>query len=172
MTKVPAILKKKEIAFHQLSDYCEVLRRHGHRIVATGGCFDLLHPGHVQFLNTARSLGDTLLVAINDDESVHHLKGEGRPIYSLLERMEMVASLESVRCVTIMEGTLPHEFITCVKPDIWVKGADYERRNLPERKLVEILGGKVVFVRERSTHHTSTLLERLRSTEKREPRND
>lgn len=95
------------------------------RLVVTNGCFDLLHVGHVKFLWEARKAGDYLLVGLNDDESVRGLKGDGRPVYSVLDRAEMLAALRPVSAVCIFSGMRATEFLKAARPDVYVKGGDY-----------------------------------------------
>jgi D-beta-D-heptose 7-phosphate kinase/D-beta-D-heptose 1-phosphate adenosyltransferase len=140
------------------------MRDQGARIVFTNGCFDLLHSGHVSFLQAARSQGDVLVVAVNDDESVGGLKGEGRPINALDDRMQVLAALTFVDLLVPFAGNSPEDLIEAVTPDVYVKGGNYRRDTLPETDLVERLGGLVEilpYVQDYSTHQ---LLGRIRSS--------
>ncbi len=121
-------------------------RRAGHRVVFTNGCFDLLHRGHVECLQQAASLGDVLVVGVNSDDSVRRLKGPGRPVVPADDRAAIVASLGCVEYVTIFDEDTPAELLAAVQPDLYVKGGDYDAATLPERKVVERYGGKVVTV--------------------------
>ncbi len=124
----------------------EALRRGGGKVVFTCGVFDLLHIGHVRYLEFARSLGGALVVGVNSDESVRQLaKGPGRPLVSEAERAELVAALASVDYVCIFPELRPNETIRILRPDIHVKDAAYEQRELPEQSAVEEVGGVVVF---------------------------
>lgn len=122
--------------------------RKGLSIVFTSGCFDILHAGHVLFLQKARSLGDCLVVALNDDRSVQRLKGPDRPIYPVSERAEVMASLTCVDRIIVFSGERPLESIRRIKPDIYVKDAPYSsgETQLPEAQLVEALGGAVRYL--------------------------
>ena len=122
----------------------ERIRREGKRLVFTNGCFDLLHPGHVRYLNQARGLGDALAVALNSDRSVRAIKGEGRPILTERERAEMMAALEAVDYVTIFDEDTPRELIAGLLPDILVKGGDWTPEQIVGREEVEAAGGKVL----------------------------
>jgi len=120
------------------------LRREARSLVLTNGCFDLLHPGHVRYLNQARSLGDALVVALNSDQSVRALKGEGRPILNEQERAEVIAALEAVDYVVVFEEETPRELIAELLPDVLVKGGDWPIDRIIGREEVEAAGGRVV----------------------------
>ena len=122
------------------------LKNEGARLVFTNGCFDLLHLGHVRYLREAKKLGDILIIGVNSDASVTALKGPDRPYISELERAEILASLECVDYVCIFDELRPDNLIKLVRPDVHVKGGDYKANDLPEKKLVESLGGKVVVI--------------------------
>jgi D-beta-D-heptose 7-phosphate kinase/D-beta-D-heptose 1-phosphate adenosyltransferase len=129
-------------------------RAKGRRIVLTNGCFDILHRGHVSCLNLARSLGDVLFVGLNSDAGVRRLKGAGRPVNSLEDRVHVLAALGSVDHVVPFDEDTPDELIRAIRPDVFVKGGDYSRQAIPEAALVESLGGTVEilpYVRDRST---------------------
>lgn len=116
------------------------------RVVFTNGCFDLLHSGHVALLSQAKALGDVLVVGVNDDASVRRLKGPGRPVVPLTDRTRMLAALSCVDVVVPFGGDSPTELIERLRPEVYVKGSDYAGRELPERALVECLGGTVELV--------------------------
>lgn len=118
-------------------------RAHGERIVFTNGCFDILHAGHVGYLEQARGLGDRLIVAVNADESVRRLKGEGRPINSEDRRMAVLAGLESVDWVLVFGDDTPERLLELVRPDILVKGGDYQKEQVVGWEIVEAYGGQV-----------------------------
>jgi rfaE bifunctional protein nucleotidyltransferase chain/domain len=120
------------------------LQRSGKRVVFTNGCFDVLHPGHIDLLEQARRLGDVLVVAINGDESVRRLKGRKRPIFPESERAEVLAALESVDYVCAFEEDTPLQVILRIHPDVLVKGADWEVDGIVGRSEVEGWGGRVV----------------------------
>jgi D-beta-D-heptose 7-phosphate kinase/D-beta-D-heptose 1-phosphate adenosyltransferase len=130
----------------ELAAIARNLKNEGARIVFTNGCFDILHLGHVRYLREAEKLGDILIIGVNSDASVTALKGPDRPYVSEMERAEILASLECVDYVTIFEELRPDNLIRLLKPDIHVKGGDYKATELPERKLVESLGGKVAVI--------------------------
>ncbi len=129
-------------------------RRQGIRVVFTNGCFDLIHPGHVALLRAARALGDRLVVAVNSDASVRRLKGPGRPLNALADRMEVLGALDCVDHVVPFEEDSPSLLIEALRPEVFVKGGDYTRATLPEAPLVERLGGSIrilPYVPDRST---------------------
>ena len=119
------------------------LRRRGKKLVFTNGCFDLLHAGHVRYLNQARALGDALAVGLNSDRSVRALKGEGRPIVPEEERAEVLAALECIDYVFIFDDLTPQRVIDAVIPDVLVKGADWGLDEIVGRQTVENAGGIV-----------------------------
>ena len=143
------------------------LRAAGKRIVATNGCFDLLHAGHVRYLKTARTLGDVLVVGLNGDRSVSELKGPARPINNETDRAEVLAALESVDLVTIFPELRATRFIQLVGPDVYVKGGDYssETLNDEERAALEKIGAKVDIVPFVEGYSTSALIKKLRREE-------
>lgn len=136
-------------------------RRDGARIVLANGCFDVLHVGHVRYLAGARELGDVLVVGINSDEQVVHLKGAGRPVLPASERAEIVAALESVTYVTIFDEPTVTELLLALKPDVHAKGTDYTEETVPERAVVRSYGGRVAIVGDPKDHSTSAILTRL-----------
>src|SRR5215469_8954609 len=127
-------MSRKIVEFEDLSDHCDRLRSAGKKIVATNGCFDLLHVGHVRYLQAARALGDLLIVGLNGDRSVHQLKGAGRPITTENDRAEMLAGLECVDLVTIFPEIRATNFLLAVRPAVYVKGGDYTSATLDEEE--------------------------------------
>ena len=138
------------------------LRRSGKTVVFTNGVFDLLHPGHVRYLATARSLGDALIVGVNADASVRRNKGPSRPVTSEGERAEVLAALASVDAVVIFPEDTPAEIVRALQPDILVKGADWPADQIVGRDTVEARGGRVVLVPLEAGHSTTTIVERVR----------
>ena len=128
-------MSPKIVELEDLSDRCEKLRSAGKKIVATNGCFDLLHIGHVRYLQAARSLGDLLVVGLNGDRSVHELKGAGRPITTQSDRAEILAALACVDLVTVFPEMRATKFLAAVRPAVYVKGGDYTPRTLDEEEL-------------------------------------
>ena len=138
-------------------------KRNGRRIVFTNGCFDLLHPGHIQALEQARALGGALVVGINSDASVRQLKGPGRPILPELERAEILAALECVDAVVIFNELTPREIIAALLPDILVKGGDWPGDQIIGKEEVEAAGGRVVSVPVVPGYSTTAILARMRA---------
>lgn len=150
----PFIAAAGSLDLSRLTSFVEQHRREHRQIVLTNGCFDILHRGHIAYLEQARRLGDVLIVGVNTDESIRRLKGPSRPINTLADRIDVLRGLSSVDCVVPMAEDTPHELIRAVRPQVFVKGGDYTRATLPEADLVEELGGTVKilpFVSERST---------------------
>lgn len=137
-------------------------KRNGRRIVFTNGCFDLLHPGHVQSLEQARALGDVLIVGLNSDKSVRELKGPGRPVLPELERAEVLAALECVDAVVIFDELTPRNVIAALLPDVLVKGGDWPGDQIVGREEVEAAGGRVVSVPVVPGYSTSAILNKIR----------
>lgn len=137
------------------------VRDNGGTVVATGGCFDLLHAGHVRSLTAARELGDCLVVCLNSDASARRLKGENRPIMNQQDRAELLLALECVDAVMIFDEDTPEAALDRLRPDIWVKGGDYKGAKLPEAELVESWGGRCVTVPYHPARSTSGLVEAL-----------
>ena len=121
-------------------------RAEGKTFAATNGCFDILHVGHVRYLQKTKSLADFSIVMLNSDKSVKLLKGDSRPINSEHDRAEILSALSSVDYVVLFEEKSPAELLEKIKPDIYTKGADYTLKTLPERDIVERNGIKVVFI--------------------------
>jgi D-beta-D-heptose 7-phosphate kinase/D-beta-D-heptose 1-phosphate adenosyltransferase len=137
------------------------LREDGRTIVFTNGVFDLLHPGHVRYLEVARSLGDALIVGLNSDESVRRNKGPARPINAQQERAELLAALSSVDAVVVFDEDTPAAIVEALQPDILVKGADWPSDQIVGRDTVEARGGRVVRVPIERGHSTSAIVERI-----------
>ncbi|HOC55034.1 MAG TPA: D-glycero-beta-D-manno-heptose 1-phosphate adenylyltransferase [Verrucomicrobiota bacterium] len=142
------------------------MRASGKRLVVTNGCFDLLHLGHVTYLETARTQGDALLVGVNSDDAVRQLKGPDRPVTPEADRAAVLAALESVDGVCIFAESTATRFLAAAQPDIYVKGGDYtlDTLNQEERRTVERAGGRIViipFVPGRSTTATLKKIMRL-----------
>ncbi|PRX48599.1 rfaE bifunctional protein kinase chain/domain/rfaE bifunctional protein nucleotidyltransferase chain/domain [Prauserella shujinwangii] len=138
--------------------FAERVRRRGGRLVATGGCFDVLHPGHVSLLRQARALGDALIVCLNSDESVRGLKGPARPLVPERDRARLLAELESVDAVAVFDESSPAALLERLRPDVWVKGGDYAGEDLPEAEVVRRHGGEVVLVPLVEGYSTTRLL--------------
>jgi rfaE bifunctional protein nucleotidyltransferase chain/domain len=138
-------------------------KRNGRRVVFTNGCFDLLHPGHIETLEKARSLGDALVVGVNSDRSVRDVKGAGRPILPERERAEILAALECVDGVVIFDEPTPRETIAALLPDVLVKGGDWASDAIIGREEVEAAGGKVISVPVVAGFSTTAILEKIRS---------
>jgi D-beta-D-heptose 7-phosphate kinase/D-beta-D-heptose 1-phosphate adenosyltransferase len=143
--------------------FVEAHREAGRRVVFTNGVFDLLHPGHVRYLQDARTLGDLLIVGVNADASVRRNKGDGRPINHEDERAEVLAALEYVDAVVIFPEDTPAEIIRLVQPDVLVKGADWPADQIVGRDTVEARGGRVVRMPVEPGYSTTAIVDRIRS---------
>ena len=142
---------------------CEELRAGGKKVVATNGCFDLLHVGHVRYLQAARALGDFLAVGLNSDDSVRELKGIGRPITSENDRAELLAALQCVDLVTVFPQIRATQFIAAVRPAIYVKGGDYRAETLDEeeRAVLKEIGAEIRLIPFEAGYSTSRLIEQI-----------
>ncbi len=138
-------------------------RRSGETVTLANGCFDLLHVGHIRYLRGAKAVGGKLIVAINADDSVHQIKGEGRPLMPADERAEIIASLADVDAVVIFCEPDVRALIREIRPDVQAKGTDYTRDNVPERDEVVAYGGRVEIVGDAKDHSTTEFLSRLKS---------
>ena len=157
-------MKTKIIGMNELAERSKELRAAGKKLVATNGCFDLLHVGHVRYLQTARALGDGLAVGLNGDRSVGELKGIGRPINNERDRAEVLAALECVDLVTIFPEIRATQFISASMPAVYVKGGDYssETLNAEERATLQKIGAEIRIIPFEKGYSTSFLLEKLR----------
>ncbi len=156
--------QKKIISREDAVRWVRELQGRGLKVVFTNGCFDLLHPGHVAYLEEARSLGDALLVAVNTDASVRRLgKGGTRPVNPEADRGRVLAGLAAVDRVVLFQEDTPQEILTELQPDVLVKGGDYRLEQVVGREVVLARGGQVRLLPFRTGYSTSLLLERLRS---------
>ena len=155
--------RDKIIAWDGLSAWRDAMRATGKKLVVTNGCFDILHLGHVSYLEAARNLGDALLVGVNGDESARQLKGKGRPVNSEADRAAVLAALASVDGVCIFADKAATKFLSTARPDIYVKGGDYtlDTLNQAERRAVESAGGKIVIFPLVPGKSTTALLEKI-----------
>ena len=137
-------------------------RARGKTIAFANGIFDLLHVGHVRYLQDASREADILVVGVNSDDSARGLKGEGRPVTSERERAELVAAIRGVAYVTIFRDASPARLIAVIKPDVHCKGTDYTAESVPEREIVLAYGGRVAIVGDPKDHSTTAILEKMR----------
>lgn len=141
----------------------EQLRATGKTLVFTNGHFDLLHVGHLDYLEKARALGDALILGVNGDGSTEQLKGTGRPIVPAVERARLLAALRPVDAVVIFDDSTAEALIRKLQPEIYVKGGDYTNKFLPERSTVESYGGRVVLIDYLPGHSTTELIRKIRA---------
>ena len=150
--------ESKILSRDQLREQVQQWRRAGQRIILANGNFDLLHVGHVRYLRGAKALGGKLVVAVNSDESVRALKGEGRPIMPEQERAEIVSALADVDAVIVFPELDVRAIIREIRPDIHTKGTDYTPDTVPERDVVADCGGRVAIVGDSKDHSTSAII--------------
>ena len=153
----------KILSREKLERWREKLRRSGKKLVVTNGCFDLIHLGHVTYLENARNQGDALLIGVNGDASVRELKGPTRPINNEFDRASVLAALQSVDGVFIFPEKAATNFLSLAQPNIYIKGGDYtlETLNQDERRTVEGAGGKIVIIPFVAGKSTTTMLEKI-----------
>ena len=146
----------------ELLDALATERERGRSIAFANGCFDVLHVGHIRYLQDAARVADVLVVGVNGDDSVRMLKGEGRPVMPQDERAEIISAIRGVSYVTIFDEKSPGRLLQTLKPDFQCKGTDYTAESVPEREIVQAYGGKVVIVGDPKDHSTSAVLEKMR----------
>ncbi len=153
----------KIITWDKLPEWRNQFRADGRKLVVTNGCFDILHLGHVTYLENARNFGDALLIGVNSDAAVRGLKGAGRPVNSETDRASVLAALQSVDGVCIFADSTATKFLAAAQPDLYVKGGDYtlETLNQDERRIVESGGGKIILVPFMPGKSTTGLLEKI-----------
>jgi len=156
------VAKNKIIEFDRVSESAERLRDRGISLVTTNGCFDLIHLGHLSYLEQARSLGQCLWVGINSDESVRALKGKTRPLNPQSVRCQQLAALCFVDYVTVFNERTPEAWLSLVQPQVHVKGGDYDVDDLPEKKIVESAGGKVVCLSFLPGYSTTNMIHQMK----------
>jgi D-glycero-beta-D-manno-heptose 1-phosphate adenylyltransferase len=153
----------KIVTREQLVERAAAERRDGRTIAFANGCFDLLHVGHIRYLESAAREANVLVVALNDDESVRQLKGEGRPILAAADRAELVAALSCVDYVVIFPELTVGPLLEALRPDVHCKGTDYTVDSVPERETVKAYGGRTAIVGDPKDHSTRDLLSRIGS---------
>jgi D-glycero-beta-D-manno-heptose 1-phosphate adenylyltransferase len=145
----------------ELLEWVREIRARGETVAFANGCFDVLHVGHVRYLQASAAEADRLIVAINDDESVRQLKGEGRPILPATARAELVAALRGVDRVVVFGGMTVADLLRAIKPDVHCKGTDYTVESVPERHVVVEYGGRTAIVGDPKDHSTRDLIKQI-----------
>jgi D-glycero-beta-D-manno-heptose 1-phosphate adenylyltransferase len=153
---------EKLLDIAELAELVEELKNTKRKIMFTNGCFDIIHAGHVRYLQAARQLGDVLIVGLNSDNSVSLLKGPTRPINNQEDRAEVLAALSAVDYVIIFGEQTAEKLIRVIKPDIYVKGGDYVVANLPEAELIDKLGGEIVLIPEVQGRSSSNIINKIK----------
>ncbi len=154
---------KKLKTLQELSRIVDRCKKKGLRIILANGCFDLIHAGHVRYLEDARRRGDILVVALNSDASVRRLKGRGRPILSELERAEILSALSAVDYITIFNEPNVERVLLTLKPDVHAKGSDYTRATVPERATVKAYGGRIAIAGGPKIRNATDIIGRIAS---------
>ncbi|MBI4454330.1 MAG: adenylyltransferase/cytidyltransferase family protein [Acidobacteria bacterium] len=158
--------RSKILSLQEATRHCLQAREGGKKIVLANGCFDLLHVGHIRYLEGARAMGDVLVVAVNSDESVRCLKDAGRPLLPETARAEIVAALECVDFVVLFPELTVEKVLQSLRPDVHAKGTDYTEESVPERELVKAYGGRVTIVGDPKKHSTRDLIRKILETKK------
>lgn len=152
----------KIIDYDQIKNIAEQLKADGKTIVFTNGCFDILHVGHVRYLQAARELGDCLILGLNSDKSVRTLKGSTRPINNQADRAEVLSALSAVDYVVVFEELTAENLIRQIKPAIYVKGGDYNIKDLPESSIVSQYGGQTTLIPEVIGKSSSNIIKKIK----------
>lgn len=147
-----------------INDLLKPLRAEGKKIVATNGCFDILHVGHTRYLQASKDKGDVLVVLLNSDFSVRNIKGEGRPINNEIDRAEVLCALKSVDYVLLFDENSPVELLKYIKPDVYTKGADYTIETLPEAPELLPLGVDIQFISFVEGKSTTNVINKMRES--------
>ncbi len=163
MCRIKGYSRFKYITLQRARQIIDYLRENGKRIVFTNGCFDLLHAGHLSSFWQARQFGDVLIVAVNSDRSVKAIKGEDRPIIDEQNRIEMLCALDMVDYVLLMDEETPVSIISFLRPDVTVKGSDWESKEIPEKKVIEEYGGCIKFIEMKGTLSTTNIIKKIRN---------
>ena len=154
--------KNKLKSLKELKNITQKLQKRGKRIVLANGCFDLLHIGHLRYLEAAKRRGDLLIVALNNDDSVKAIKGTGRPLMKMKDRVALISALGCVDYVTAFGEPTVKRVLLSLKPDVHAKGGDYKRDNVPEKDIVRSYGGRIAIVGGRKIQSTSDLIKDIR----------
>jgi len=158
------IMNASKLELKDLLPFLDRYRKEKKTIVSTNGCFDLLHPGHISYLDKAKELGDILIVAVNSDQSIKKIKGPDKPIIPAVDRAYMLQALKSVDHCFIFEEENPLEVLEIIKPNIHVKGADWRHKELAEKETVEKHGGKIDFIEFEYNYSSSFLIDKIRKS--------
>jgi len=161
--EISSTAKARVVERSELAVIVELAKQQGKRIIFANGCFDLLHVGHVRYLEAAKSLGDLLVVGINSDKQTRLLKGDGRPLLPQDQRAEIVSALEAVDFVTIFDEPTVEQLLLEIKPDVHAKGSDYTEETVPERDVVRSFGGRVAIVGDPKNHSSSEIIGKVSS---------
>lgn len=160
-------MNKKIVNFKEIEKIVSGLKKSGKKIVFTNGCFDILHKGHISYLYSAKELGDILIIGLNSDSSIKRIKGDKRPILSEDERSFILSALEMVDYVVIFDEDTPYELIKLIKPDILVKGGDWDVEKIVGKDIVESYNGKVLNIPYVEGKSTTNIIERILSVYKK-----
>ncbi len=152
----------KIINLKLLKEIREIAKRENLKISFANGCFDILHPGHIRYLKAAKEVADLLVLGVNDDKSIKKLKGKDRPFFPLKERLEILSSIMYIDFIIPFSEETVLKIIRILKPDFHCKGGDYQKEEVPERELVESLGGKVLIVGGKKIYSSSDILKNLK----------
>jgi len=151
----------KIMQYHEIESIAKQLKADGKTIVFTNGCFDILHAGHVRYLQAAKELGDCLILGLNSDQSVSAIKGPARPINQQEDRAEVISALSAVDYVVIFDEATAENLVAAIQPTIYVKGGDYNVKDLPEASIVAEYGGKTILIPEVPGRSTTNIIKKM-----------
>ncbi len=156
-------MKSKLISLSKLPSLINTLKKKNKKIVFTNGCFDIIHPGHIKLLRSAKNLGDTLILGLNSDSSVKKIKGKKRPLLRERERAEILSAISYIDYIVIFRETTPLRLIKKIKPDILTKGSDWKENKIVGAEFVKKYGGRVIRIRIKKGYSTSKLIRKIRN---------
>ncbi|MCD6539443.1 MAG: D-glycero-beta-D-manno-heptose 1-phosphate adenylyltransferase [Candidatus Omnitrophica bacterium] len=152
----------KVIKVSKLAHLVKTLKKKKKKIVFTNGCFDLIHPGHIKLLSSAKKQGEVLILGLNSDSSIRKIKGEKRPILKEKERIEILSAITYIDYIVVFKEETPFKLVKIIKPDVLVKGGDWEEKDIVGADLVKKQGGKIVRIRLKKGYSTTTLIEKIK----------
>jgi D-beta-D-heptose 7-phosphate kinase/D-beta-D-heptose 1-phosphate adenosyltransferase len=153
----------KVVELKEIKEICRTAKKEGKKIVFTNGCFDIIHPGHIECLKRAKELGDLLVVGVNTDRSVRKIKGKGRPIFNETDRVTILSAITFVDYIVLFDESTPQRLIENIEPDVLVKGGDYTKEEIVGRDVVEGCGGRVVVVPYVRGYSTTAIIDKVKN---------
>ncbi|RKY44693.1 MAG: D-glycero-beta-D-manno-heptose 1-phosphate adenylyltransferase [Candidatus Omnitrophota bacterium] len=155
-------MSSKVIKVSKLASLVKTLKKKKKKIVFTNGCFDLIHPGHIKLLSSAKKYGEVLILGLNSDSSIRKIKGEKRPIFKEKERIEILSAITYIDYIVVFKEETPFKLIKIIKPDVLVKGGDWKEKDIVGADFVKKQGGKVIRIKLKKGYSTTTLIEKIK----------